>query len=239
MRKKALEARDAAPDRPLYYTEWSISSNPRDPQHDSSFAAALAVRIAMSVDDVVDGYSWWTFSDIFEENYFPSVPFHGGFGMMNLYGIPKPIYRAFELVRRLGDQQFGVQGEHATVNVWVGQASAEPGARTLVLIVNQAMPRHPIAAEPVSVRLAHGDGRQVRSAVLTRVDEDHANPARAWAAMGSPEYLKPADVAALLAASEVSAEPAAFSVDAGTVAFEMTVAAQSVNLLHIEWANAQ
>lgn len=49
----------------------------------------------MSVDDVVDGYSYWTFSDLSEENYFPSVPFHGGFVMMNLYGVPKPIYRAF------------------------------------------------------------------------------------------------------------------------------------------------
>jgi beta-xylosidase len=35
-----------------------------------------------------------TFSDIFEENYFPSVPFHGGFGLLNLHGIAKPTYRA-------------------------------------------------------------------------------------------------------------------------------------------------
>ena len=108
MRTRAEEARAVAAHRPLYYTEWSISSNPRDPLHDGAFAAALAVRIALSVDDVVDGYSYWTFSDIFEENYFPSVPYHGGFGMMNLYGVPKPIYRAFQMVRSLGVAQVAV-----------------------------------------------------------------------------------------------------------------------------------
>ena len=39
---------------------------------------------------LVEGYSFWTFSDIFEENYFPSVPFQGGFGLLNLHGIAKP-----------------------------------------------------------------------------------------------------------------------------------------------------
>ena len=41
---------------------------------------------------LVDCYSFWTFTDIFEENYFPSVPFHGGFGLLNVHGIPKPIH---------------------------------------------------------------------------------------------------------------------------------------------------
>ena len=32
----------------------------------------------MSVDDLVDAWSWWVFSDIFEEDGMPSQPFHGG-----------------------------------------------------------------------------------------------------------------------------------------------------------------
>ena len=235
MRTKALEARASAGQKPLYYTEWSISSNPRDPQHDTSFAAALAVRISMSVDDVVDGYSWWTFSDIFEENYFPSVPFHGGFGMLNLYGIPKPIYRAFELVRQLGDEQFPVTGDHPTLSVWACQAHDTAASRTAVLIVNQAMPRHPIASEVVALQMSHATGRRVRAATLTRVDDDHANPVRAWERMGSPEYLKPADVVALMAASEVASEPAPFTNVDSTVSLEVRVATQSVNLLVLEW----
>lgn len=48
--------------------------------------------------------------------------------MMNLYGIPKSVYRAFERVRSLGDQQLAVVGEHATINVTrVDDDHANPG----------------------------------------------------------------------------------------------------------------
>jgi xylan 1,4-beta-xylosidase len=59
---------------PVYYTEWNSSSNPRDPRHDEPYAAAFVAKTALEASDLVQGYSFWTFSDIFEENYFPSVP---------------------------------------------------------------------------------------------------------------------------------------------------------------------
>ena len=71
---------------PQHYTEWNSSSNPRDPRHDEPYAAAFVAKTALEASDLVQGYSFWTFSDIFEENYFPSVPFHGGFGLLNLQG---------------------------------------------------------------------------------------------------------------------------------------------------------
>jgi xylan 1,4-beta-xylosidase len=58
----------------VYYTEWNASSNPRDPRHDEPYAAAFVAKTALEASDLVQGYSFWTFSDIFEENYFPSVP---------------------------------------------------------------------------------------------------------------------------------------------------------------------
>jgi xylan 1,4-beta-xylosidase len=100
----------------VYYTEWNISSNPRDHYHDEPFAAASAAKVVLETDAFVEGYSFWTFSDIFEENHFPSVPFHGGFGLFNLYGIPKPIYRAFQLLHQLGTERLPVDGTHGTVD---------------------------------------------------------------------------------------------------------------------------
>ena len=90
LREWAQDTRRRARGRPLYYTEWNTSSNPRDPLHDEPYAAAFVVKTLMEVSGLVEGYSFWTFSDIFEEHDFPSVPFHGGFGLMTLHGIPKP-----------------------------------------------------------------------------------------------------------------------------------------------------
>ena len=59
----------------------------RDPRHDEPYAAAFVAKTALEASDLVQGYSFWTLSDILEENYFPSVPFHGGFGLLNLHGI--------------------------------------------------------------------------------------------------------------------------------------------------------
>jgi beta-xylosidase len=72
--RQASKARDEAGGLPLYYTEWNISSNPRDPLHDEPFAAAFITRIIMEARGLVQGYSFWTFSDIFSENYFPICP---------------------------------------------------------------------------------------------------------------------------------------------------------------------
>jgi xylan 1,4-beta-xylosidase len=232
MRTKALTARDQADGKPLLYTEWNTTSNPRDPLHDSSFAAALATRIVMSVDDVVDAYSYWTFTDIFEENYFPSVPFHGGFGLLNLHGIRKPIYHAFAFVAQLGKAHIGIEQDHATVQLWVGELD---GDTSHVLAINQAMPRHAIAAEPVALRLSAPKGMVAGMVTISRIDEQHANPAALWQSWNAPEYLSSDQVARLHAASAPVAEPLPFVVDGSLLVLETTLAPQSVNLVRITW----
>ncbi|WP_352595202.1 GH39 family glycosyl hydrolase [Mesorhizobium australicum] len=51
-----------------------------------------------------------------DENCFPSLPFHGGFGLMNLHGVAKPAYRAFEMLHGLGTEILSTQGNHPTVD---------------------------------------------------------------------------------------------------------------------------
>jgi xylan 1,4-beta-xylosidase len=207
MREQAQEAQRQAGGRPLYYTEWNIASNPRHPLHDQPFAAAFASHIIMSVRDLVQGYSFWTFSDIFEENYFPSLPFHGGFGLLNLHGIPKPVYRAFELLHRLGTELVPVDGSHETAEVWVTRQQDA----AVILMVNHAPPRQAIQTELVDIRLTHTP--EPRTAYIERIDQDHANPRRRWVEMGEPKYLSPFQVNALQAASRLVKEPLSWQYD--------------------------
>jgi xylan 1,4-beta-xylosidase len=232
MRKRAEEAHAQARGLPLYYTEWNVSSNPRDPLHDESFAAAFAADIALSVDPLVAGYSFWTFTDIFEENYFPSVPFHGGFGLLNLHGIPKPVYRAFELLHGLGDGLYPVHGGHATVDVRVGGGESCVTA----FVTNYAMPRHGISAESVRVRLVNAP--PPASALLSRIDEDHANPRRAWHELGAPDYPSPREVETLIAASALRPEPHPLSISEGRIEFDIAMPPQSVAALRIAFAGS-
>jgi len=236
MRDRALEARAAAGARPLYYTEWNITSNPRDAMHDGPFCAALAARFMLSVDDVVDAFSWWAFTDIFEENYFPSVPYHGGFGLLNLYGVPKPVYRGFELVAALGTRHWPVATAHPTVSAWVG-APADDGT-TAVLLVNVAMPRHAISDALVTLQLAGTKGRRPRSARVSRIDDSHANPQAAWIAMGRPEYPSPHQVDTLNAASAVVPEALPVTGDGEHARFTLALPPDAMALVQIDWQAA-
>ena len=237
MRSRAVQARTQAGTLPLYYTEWNVTSNPRDPLHDQSFAAALAVRIAMSVDDVVDAYSYWTFSDIFEENYFPSVPFHGGFGLLNLHGIAKPIYRAFQFMQQLGDTGFAVEGDHPTVQVWAGKDSRNTSGTTRVLLINQAMPRHAIATETVRLRLSGVGARRAATATIARIDEDYCNPARRWQELGAPEYLNAATLETLQGASVSAPMAQTLHQQGDEITFDVTLPVQSLALISIVWGS--
>ena len=230
LRDETREVRRKAGDRPVYYTEWCTSSNPRDPMHDEPYAAAFITKTIMEANGLVQGYSYWTFSDIFEENYFPSVPFQGGFGLLNIHGIAKPAYRAYELLHALGTELMPVEGAHPTVDAWV---VLNEGAAT-VLLTNFALPRHPIAVETIHLKL--GNARAPKRATVRRIDKDHANAKGRWQEMGSPDYLDSAIVTELNAVSRCEPESHAFEFADGALGFEVTLPPLSVAAVTFEFA---
>ena len=230
LRDLTQDANRRARGRPLYYTEWNVTSNPRDPLHDDPYTAAVVVKTMMENNGLAEGYSFWTFSDIFEENYFPSEPFHGGFGLMNIYGIPKPSYRAFELLHRLGAEQFLVDGLHETVDAWV----VRQDERITVLLTNHALPRHPIDSEKVHVTLINTPPPV--HTYIERIDGDHANVKKLWRELGEPQYPNPDEVRQLDEASVLRKEPQPCNYDDGKIHLELILPPHSVAAISVQFA---
>jgi xylan 1,4-beta-xylosidase len=229
LREEALQVRQQAGELPVYYTEWCTSSNPRDPMHDDPYAAAFIVKTVLEQNGLVQGYSYWTFSDIFEENYFPSVPFQGGFGLLNIHGIAKPAYRAYQLLHGLGTESMPVEGAHATVDAWL----VRDGTAATIVLNNFALPRHPIATETVTFSLKGTSS--IESATIERIDLEHANAKRHWEQMGKPEYLSPAMVATLNKASELTVETLPITMKDGCAVFEVELPPQAVATIRFHW----
>lgn len=229
LREQTRGARKEAGDLPVYYTEWCTSSNPRDPLHDDPYAAAFIVKTVLEANGLVQGYSYWTFSDIFEENYFPSVPFHGGFGLLNLHGIAKPSYRAYQLLHGLGTELMQLEGKHETVDAWLvrGETSAT------LMLTNFALPRHPIATETVSFALKGAPS--VAGATIQRIDLEHANAKRRWEQIGKPEYLSAAMVAELDALSRLQTEMQPVVRDGASFRLEVTLPPQAVAAIQLTY----
>ncbi len=228
LRDEARDARVQAGQLPLYYTEWCTSSNPRDAMHDDPYAAAFIVKTVLEANGLVQGYSYWTFSDIFEENYFPSVPFHGGFGLLNLHGIAKPAYRAFELLHSLGTELLPVTGQHATVDAWLVRGAEY----STVVLNNFALPRHPIATEAVSFAIK--SSAPVRRATIQRIDLEHANAKRRWQQMGNPDYLSPAMVRELDATSKLLADDLNIATTSAGCRLDVEMPPQAVAFIRLE-----
>jgi len=150
--------------------------------------------------------------------------------LANLHGVPKPIYRAFQLLHGLGRERLPVAGAHETVDAWV----VRNGRSITVFLTNHAQPRHAIATELVDIRLT--DAPAPRAAYIERIDENHANPRRQWREMGEPEYPSRAQVEQLEAASRLVKEPLGFAYENRTIRFDVDLPPHAVAAVTLELA---
>jgi len=231
LREMTEKARGEAGAMTLIYTEWNISAICGEAIHDESYAAAMLAKVLADNDGLVQGYSYWTLSDIFEENaQLPGV-FHGGYGLLTADGIPKPGYRMLQLLHELGEERLPVisSGEGSTLEL----LAVRNGSGLRLIAYNYQVPGAPVKAETcgIAVHGLPGEAR-VRAA---RIDEAHANPKAAWVKMGMPPYPNHEQIEALEAASAPRWEPLACSRSAGTLTLTLTVPPQGVCALDMHW----
>ena len=116
-RVRAEIAASKFPNLPLYFTEWSTSYTPRDRVHDSYVSAAYILTKLKAVQGMVQGMSYWTYSDLFEEPGPPTAPFEGGFGLMNPQGIRKPAWFAYKYLHGLSGREAPTQDPYSIASV--------------------------------------------------------------------------------------------------------------------------
>ena len=192
---------------PLYYTEWNTSAMCGDSLHDEPYAAAMIAKTLADNDGLVSGYSYWTFTDIFEESgQMPGV-FHGGFGLQNVYGTEKPSYRVFELFHRLGNRRLPVKMESDEETfAEIIATKTQHGIR--IIAYNHNVYGEPIQKEKVKITVK--DVGKVVRAVKYLIDENHANPKKKWEELGQPEYPAKKALEEIESASSLSEEKVDF-----------------------------
>ena len=89
-------------------------------------------------DGLTEYMSYWTFSDVFEEQGVIKTPFYGGFGLMAERDIPKPAFNDFALLHKLGETRLDVSSDSVLVTktksgglviaAWNLSLPEEPGA---------------------------------------------------------------------------------------------------------------
>ena len=188
----------------LHFTEWSSAYTPTDFMHDQYHQASFILDKIKRASPYVDSMSYWTFTDIFEENGPRFEPFHGGFGLMNLQGIRKPSYFAYRFLRQLGEQD--VQTDDA--QSWVTK-SADGSVQALLWDYTPIVPpqgendqmfyKKELPADSkgtLHIEFNHLPAGHYRVSTYA-TGYEHNDAYTAYLHMGAPQQLTPAQVKSL------------------------------------------
>jgi xylan 1,4-beta-xylosidase len=192
----------AFPGLPLYFTEWSTSYTPRDSVHDSYISAPYILNKLKASQGLVQGMSYWTYTDLFEEPGPPTAPFQGGFGLLNPQGIRKPAYFAYKYLHALDGNSLVTNDPQAMLSTKDGNVTAviwdfeQPDQKVSNRsFYTKAIPSHP--APPVHLHLTQLATDTPYHLEVHRTGF-HANDAcTAYIELGSPRELTEAQIAHL------------------------------------------
>ena len=178
-------AASAYPHIPLIWTEYNADYSNQTQVTDSAYMGPFLANTIRECDGLTEMMSYWTFSDVFEEQGVVKTPFYGGFGILAERSIPKPAFNDFALLHRLGEKRLDVDSDSVLVtlrndgsfaiaawNLWLPEETGAPKTLTL-----------------------HFKGlSQARSARITIVDPEHGSPLPIDVQLGQPSSPTPAQI---------------------------------------------
>ena len=88
----------------IYITEWNSTASHRDFTNDTLYKASYITKNLIENLDKLDGFGYWTSTDLLEEFRIDEEVFHGGLGLIANNGIKKSSFYAYELLNKLGDE---------------------------------------------------------------------------------------------------------------------------------------
>ena len=198
------------PSLPLIWSEFNASWSNHPQVTDAPYMGPWLAETVRQCDGLLQDMSYWTFSDVFEEQGVVKTPFYGGFGLLAAGGIPKPAFNAFALLHRLGEQRFVGDAEEALLT--------RRADGTLVLALwNYVDVNATAPPRRVTLKVTHTGAS---SASVQSLDADHGNVHVAYEKMGSPRYPTQSQLTQLREAAALP-PPVTLPLDAGTLSLEI------------------
>jgi xylan 1,4-beta-xylosidase len=211
----------AFPHIPLIWSEYNASYMNEPAVTDTAFMGPWLADTIRQCDGLTSMMSYWTFSDVFEEQGVVKTPFYGGFGLLAERNIPKPAFYAFALLHQLGDIRLDANSDNVLVT------RRQDGSLAIALW-NLFLPEQPGSPKTVTLHIKGLSG--ARSARITIVDQDHGSPLPTWEKMGRPASPNPAQIVAL---QKAAALPATLSQPLDHGSLTLTLQPQALALIEI------
>jgi xylan 1,4-beta-xylosidase len=203
----------SSPNLPLIWSEFNAAYDNEVDVTDSIYMAPWMAGTISQCDGLTQMMSYWTFSDVFEEQGVVKQPFYGGFGLIAAGGIPKPSYYAFQIFHHLGDQR--VQNDNQNVLV-----TKTTGGPLVIALWNIANPGS--TGAPRRMKLDIRGVRPDAGVRISRVDAQHGNTLGLYEKMGKPRYPTQNQIRELREQSQLP-EPGNLELKNGSLTLELPV----------------
>jgi xylan 1,4-beta-xylosidase len=190
------------PHAPLIFSEYNASYANEPDVTDTIYMGPWLAGTISQCDGLTEAMSYWSFSDVFEEQGVIKTPFYGGFGLVAEDGIPKPALNAFAMLHELGNRRIKLDSDSAL-------ATRRSDGAIAIALWNYAPPvgtgaaytPPPATIGPSKTFIVKLAGVSPNAPVrLWRLDADHGNVNKTYDAMGRPAFPTRAQIAQLRAA---------------------------------------
>jgi xylan 1,4-beta-xylosidase len=206
------------PQLPLIWTEYNASYMNETDVTDSIYMGPWMADTIRQCDGLTDMMSYWTFSDVFEEQGVVKRPFYGGYGLIAEDGLPKPALNAFQMLHHLGDVRIPESADDILV-------TRRKDGSFVIAVWNLSAAE--TTGEPKEVNLEFDSLEGNHRATVYRLDADHGSLTSAYVAMGSPAYPTQAQIQTLKAAAQLPA-PETMTIRKGSLALHLAPKALAV-----------
>jgi xylan 1,4-beta-xylosidase len=206
------------PNAPLIFSEYNASYSNEPDVTDSVYMGPWLATTISQCDGLTEAMSYWSFSDVFEEQGVIKTPFYGGFGLVAEDGIPKPALNAFAMLHQLGDHRLKVDSDSAL-------ATRSSDGSITVALWNYAPPYGtgatytppPASIGPAKTFTVKLEGTSPSAPIqIWRVDADHGNVIKTYDEMGRPAFPTRDQILQLRAAGQPS-PPQSLSLKNGAI----------------------
>ncbi|WP_079061401.1 GH39 family glycosyl hydrolase [Streptomyces griseoruber] len=229
---------------PVHITEFNSSYRPDNPVHDTAFHAAYLAPVLARGGDLVDSFSYWTFSDMFEEAGVPTALFHGGFGLLTHRQVRKPVYHLYAFMARMGPDLLTRGDDHLVTRHEDGRVTVLAWAPVDPTGATQGPEGHglrlslPVGGNGNGNGEGEGDGGGGggEGEVFVRrstVDDERGNAYTAWRHLGSPRSPGLAQLDVLHEAAEPARSHGRLPVHDGRTELDLTLARHEITLVEL------
>jgi xylan 1,4-beta-xylosidase len=206
------------PGLPIFWTEYNATYMNDVKVTDSPFMGPWLANNIRQCDGMVTLMSYWTFSDVFEEQGVVKKPFYGGYGLIAAGGIPKAAFNAFTLLHQLGDQRISPELKDALV-------TKRADGSLVIAVWNYAGPGTGGPPREFELRFTRGEMAEV-----TILDDQHGSALTEWRNLGEPAFPSREQQQALRTAAKL---PTAQLMPITDGALRLTLAPHALALIEV------